>query len=324
MHKIGLRPSVIRRVPSSENPKSILLIVHGGIGDIAMNSSVTQWLKKRYPDVSLALLTDAKYTDAAKLNPDYDTVLSVPPDGKGKRGIWSFGYRELIDYAFSLKPEYDSVILCHACGWNPVVFRLHTLIGMQWYLAGVPPRERCFPRLVIPAEDSEWVTTQFPPGGHPQALLVRHAGNANLGSEANRYWGMLLKKLIKQGYEVFDNTSVSLLPSLNCNFYHCVGSLSIPQVVALAAQVDACVGIRTGMLDAIGFATQTPLYVLYPTTIHSLAARTLLQWASLQDMGVQYVMESECDLDTELAVQQELRKTLEWLNTNITGAVTSG
>jgi ADP-heptose:LPS heptosyltransferase len=92
-----------------ENPKRILLIWIGRVGDLIVSTPFIRALKARYPEAEITLLVRNYVYDLAKLIPDVDRV-SVLPNLKNPYSLIAFSKNYLFrkfDICVDLNPSYS-------------------------------------------------------------------------------------------------------------------------------------------------------------------------------------------------------------------------
>jgi len=183
---------------------------------------------------------------------------------------------------------------------------------MQHLLCRLQPDLQFSPRLTIPPSAAEKIDVLLRDNARPVALLFPAAVNAQVGRWAEAFWSRLAEELVSLGYRVFDNSSVARIASPH---YSLTQSLSITEAVALSARCTVVFGLRSGMLDAVAFASRTPLYTIYPTSVYATARQTLLAWAGFTRMGITHVKETLNDFRERHEVTSELLQARDFAKT---------
>lgn len=292
-----------------ENPVRISILIPDSLGDIAVNSSVTQYFKARFPGTEITLITHPKYLKAGYFDPNYDVLLEYPPKYL-QFEPWALSYQNQFDIAKELTPDMDRLYLCQPSSWCDHVVTKHNMLNLQNRLCKVPLDAQFMPKLRVPVEVQTEVAqfrATLPP---PVILLIREAYTANYHSHVSEYWKQLAAEAVAEGYTVLDNSKTPIIDHEKCLP---VGEMPLAKLVALARLCDGVVALRSGMCDLIGFAGQSRQYVLYPEVCYPFSRMSFLSWCSLAAMGVDSVTESENSFRKETDVAKELERTRRWL-----------
>jgi hypothetical protein len=291
-------------------PERISILIPDSLGDIAINSSVTQYFKSCFPKVEITLITHPKYINAGYFDPCYDRSLQYPPEYL-ELEPWALTYKNQVDIARTLTPDMDRLYLCQPSSWCDHLVTKHTMLDLQNRLCNVASKKQFMPKLQLPA-DSRAKAEQFQSGLKNGLVLLisREAYTANYDKYVTHYWNRIVEYCIENGFTVLDNSKSPAVVHPDCI---AVGEMPLADVVALAGLCDGVMALRSGLCDLIGFSVNCRQYIIYPVDFYPFSRMTFLSWASLCKMGVNSVVEYENSFKQEIDVEIEFQRSREWL-----------
>ncbi len=92
------------------NPRNILVIRLGGLGDVVCATPVLRALRRGFPEAKIAYLTRAENACVIDGNPNVDEIITVPSKGKEKRSFFEKQKRELKFLRELRNKNFDLVI----------------------------------------------------------------------------------------------------------------------------------------------------------------------------------------------------------------------
>jgi len=309
LYRTGLRRT-IHRFGARDSPREITFVITDSLGDIAVNSSVTQHMRARHPHARLTLVTHRSYLAAAAFNPEYDgaigydEVLCRHPPGHQS-------YADEIRIAKALTPRMDLLFLCQPSAWCDALSADHTMLELQNRLCGVDQATRLMPRLRIPAAADAAAARSRVCNPGKAVFMSRSAFTFGFGPWAQTYAERVARRCLDAGVIVYDNACDPLVRHERCIG---AGDLPLDEAVALAARSDAVISMRSGFSDLVAFTDpRRPHYVVYPTGNYRFSKLSWRRWCSLRDMGVTGATEAVADFLTEEDADRQLVATLDWL-----------
>jgi len=288
---------------TTSDPRRITIVIPCSSGDIAINSSVTRYYKKRYPNVHVSLITRNTYTAAGDFNRDYDAVLGCDGD--------LLSHADQLEVACRLTPDMDRLFLSQPTGWCDALSASYTMLELQNRLCEVPARLRHLPRLQLPtgaADKARRLRAAFP---GPALFISREASFLRFGQWTDLYCYRIAAWCVNRCVRVFWN---SLQPIIDHEFCVAVGMLPLDESVALAVHSDAVISMRSGFSDIVGFSSSGLRHrVFYPEGNYPYSRLSWLHWCSLSDMGVISVTERTNGFTSWHQAASEVDATIQWL-----------
>jgi hypothetical protein len=308
MYLLGLRRA--RHFFShAADPKRISILIPDSVGDIAVNSSVSQYLKRSFPETHITLISHPKYIPAARMDPNYDAIAAFPQKYLD-REPWLLSYKDQLAVAHLVTPKMDRLYLPQPSVWCDHVVGKHSMLALQNILCAVPVGQRIAPRLRIPHENRLAAETFCSKLRHPLLAIFRTAYTAAFDERVDMYWRQLAKACLSEGITVLDNAATPLIENDRCIP---IGSLCLETAAAVANASDGIVGLRSGICDVVAFSGHCPQYVIYPKTCYRNSDMSFLRWCSLRDMGALHVTEAENSFAGDGDVSTEVARTLGWV-----------
>ena len=292
-----------------EVPERISILIPDSLGDIAINSSITQYFKWRFPGVAITLITHPKYIKAGNFDPNYDFVLSYPSRYL-RFEPWALNYETQLKIARELTPNMDRLYFCQPSAWCDHLVAKYPLFNLQNYLCKVPAKDRFMPKLIVPKMDEAQAKRFRSRLKGPVILISREAYTATFGSRVSDYWERLINFCVNNKIIVLDNSRQCAIEHEHCL---AVGEMPLAEIVALAGLCDGVIAVRSGLSDLIGFSVQCHSYTIYPAGNYPFSQMTFLKWCSLIDMGVEFATERQNSFMNSADVEAEFAHTANWL-----------
>lgn len=305
---LGLRKSV-HIFNNTHAPEQISILIPDSLGDIAINSSITQYFKSRFPGVKITLITHPKYLKAGYFDPNYDFLLEYPEHYQVFQP-WELSYENQCKIAQEVTPHMDRLYLCQPSAWCDHLVPKFTMLDLQNHLCKIPGKDRFLPKLRIP-EQYQKKAAQFRAGlKGPVFLIARQAYTATYNNRVCEYWRRLTEYCVHKGLTILDNSKEPAIKHERCLP---VGEMPLPEIIALANLCDGAMALRSGLCDLVGFSTRCPQYVIHPCGFYPFSRTTFLAWSSLVKMGAEFVEEHENSFTEATDVEIELDRSREWL-----------
>lgn len=252
-------------------PRTLGIFLYGSHGDIALQSSFTQFIRARHPQASITLLTAARCAHTASLNPDLSQVVPVelPP-------LWGYRHVEALaevrGFDLFLNASFDPD-LRHLIPQMP-------LVEMPYFLFRERPRALPRPRLVLdfsPTRREPYVLLNLEAGtlgGHPATPGLDELAEMKRGIVAEAPG---TRFVVNDGYGVGDR-----LRGPNVETF----SGSFRDLLRVAAESAGVISLRNGLCDVLAASTEVPQFVCFTDgRVPNERGIPAVQWAGMLDLG---------------------------------------
>jgi len=266
-HKYPFENLKIRNIP----PKKFYIFSYGPTGDIALLSSLTQYIKRKFPKTNIYFITSAKYRYLASLNPDIKKVISIDLPT-------FFTYRDI--EMFAQKFDYDIFLIASPHPNLRYLIPLLPIIKMSFFLFRDIPDKIPVPRLKF-----------NPPKKRTKKYFVLNLEAATFGWHKNMPKFEEVKRMKKKILEAnpdtffYINQKESIIDdseTKNSKIYN--GNLR--GLLNLMANSQGIISMRNGLNDVMASCSLVPQFILYPEgNFPDERGIDCIKWAGLRNIG---------------------------------------
>ncbi len=255
----------IKKIP----PKKFVIFLYSAHGDIALSSSLTQYIKNKYKPSQITFVTSDKCRYTTSLNPDIDKIITV----KFPK-FWTYKNVEEIEK----KLDYDVFLNASFYPNLRYLIPFMPLIEVPFFLFKDRPVKLPTPRLRL----------NFKPSKEKYIVLNLEAGTFGWHENMidNKQMEIIKKQIVAAHPQVKfiinkcysqDNTRKNNVKIYDGN---------IKGLIKLLANASGVVSIRNGLCDVLAAATNIPQFVIYPEgNFPDNDGIPALKWATMVNLG---------------------------------------